>query len=1251
MAYARVLTFSLLLACSLCYAQSAQGKTAQDGPKLDAVSLQLKWKHQFQFAGYYAAQLQGYYRDAGLDVRIEEAKQGEDPIDSVVQGKTDFGVGTSELVLWRAKGHRVVVLGVVFQHSPFMLLTLKNVGIDTLHDLVGKKIMLEANDAELRAYLQDEGVSHDRYKLAQHTFNVRSLVDGTVDALSAYSTDEPFTLQQSRYEYQVFSPRAAGIDFYGDVLFTTEEQIKKNPARVKAFLEASMRGWKYAFDHEDELIEHIYSLSQRHGRAHLKFEADQIRKLVLPDLIEPGYMTEGRWRHIADTYARMGMLSDSFDVKPMIYERDPKPNLRFIYSVLGGALLFLLVAGGLSLRFYRLNRLLRRHLEEKEQARAELHKSEERYRSLMETAPFPVVVTRASDNLVQYVNARGEMILKLPRESILGRRAVDFYEDPSHRDNMLGQLQSQGLVRDFELRLRDAEGRGFWARISACLIDFEGEPAVFSAFNDISELKKAMAELQAARTVADAANQAKSDFLARMSHEIRTPMNAILGMTHLALLTELTDKQRDYLIKVQNAGGALLGVINDILDFSKIEAGKLLIEHIDFHLEDVLDTLSTIVSLKAEEKGLELLFKIDPEAPRSLVGDPLRLGQILTNLVNNAIKFTEHGEVLLGVTLAEQREDTAVLRFTVSDTGIGMTPEQRAGLFEAFTQADGSTTRKYGGTGLGLAISKRLVEMMHGEIRVTSEFDAGSVFTFTAEFGLNPEKKQRALRIQPDLRGLKILVVDDNATSREILKSTLESSSFHVWTARSGPEALELLAATNGAQAEAPFELALVDWKMPGMDGVELAQRVKQDERLGAQPRLLMITAFGREEVMTVAQKAGFEAVLIKPLNASVLFDTIIGLFSESDGLKTFKSGEAFFIDRNLSGIRGAKALLVEDNLINQQVGRELLERAGLIVEVASNGREAVEAVAAKEYDLVLMDIQMPDMDGYQAAKAIRASGRRTELPIVAMTAHAMVGDREKSLEAGMNDHITKPIDPKALVDTLLTWIPAADREPPPATNPQGLTPVELPERLDGVNIEAGLRCVAGNRQLYRRLLLDFLRDFADSANRLAEQLEQSDLETPKRLAHTVKGVAGNLGAQALQEVARDIENALHKQAPARAKELRPAFARELERVITAIASGVTPEAPAQDRQDQDDAPPLAPATIEALTPLFASLAALLRDNDMEAATLLEEIKPQAQDHYAAALHAVEQAVSDLEFDEAGAALRRLADKMRIPLE
>jgi len=683
----------------------------------------------------------------------------------------------------------------------------------------------------------------------------------------------------------------------------------------------------------------------------------------------------------------------------------------------------------------------------------------------------------------------------------------------------------QGRIESKEYQVQTRDGR----RLSLLIGGQRVGDGVVVAMSDVTPQRLA-------QEAAEAANAAKSTFLATMSHEIRTPLNAVIGMTLLALQTELTPRQRDYLRKVQGAGQLLLGTINDVLDYSKIEAGRLELDRHEFDLEELLATVGAQLSERAASRGLELVIDVAPELPRRLIGDQVRLGQILLNLGGNALKFTERGGACIRARLQQLDGDALLLRCEVEDSGIGLTAEQQGRLFERFQQADSSITRRFGGTGLGLAISKHLAEAMGGEIGVRSQPGRGSTFWFTVRLEVGAPVVAPWTRATA-LKGKRALVVDDHAPAREVLQALLHQMGLEAHTCA---DALQALGEVTAAEADAqPFDVVLLDWQMPAIDGIELADLIGA-QSLVHPPALVLVTGFDHEELLPAAQAAGIQRVLTKPVTASVMFDSLALVFDSAARLTPSPSrGQGL---SSTTALRGCRALLVEDNELNRQVAAELLDALGLVVDTAENGAEAIDQVHQQTYDVVLMDMQMPVMDGLSATRALRALPAGAHLPILAMTANAMLSDRERCLEAGMNDHIAKPIDPEDLTAKLLRWVaprgPAPQFTASPEAHPMSAQnapapaapPPAPPSPASGLPVldrDAGLHLTGGNVSLYNSLLGRFGKAQTETADQLRAARLAQDTALARRIAHSLKGSAAQLGAPALAEAAAQLEQAI----------------------------------------------------------------------------------------------------------------------------
>ncbi|MBI3140251.1 MAG: PAS domain S-box protein [Rhodocyclales bacterium] len=834
-------------------------------------------------------------------------------------------------------------------------------------------------------------------------------------------------------------------------------------------------------------------------------------------------------------------------------------------------------------------------ISEEHAAEEALRASQQLLDAIVENNPASISFKDAEGRF-RLVNRTWEEATGVRRDQVIGRTVFDVFPEDLAQEFSTADRKAieAGQVIRYEEQLDTPSGRTTAITSKLPLHAQDGSlTGVCGVSTDISDLVRLQKELEHARDAAEAAAKAKSQFLANVSHEIRTPMNAIIGLSYIALKNAQDPRQRDYLAKIESSGKALLGIINDILDFSKIEAGKLQLEAVPFRLqEDVVENVSNVVALRASEKGLELLFDFDPQLPAALVGDPLRLNQVFINLLTNAIKFTERGQIVLRIRVAEANDCGVRLRCEVQDSGIGMSPEQAAGLFRAFSQADSSITRRYGGTGLGLAICRRLVKMMDGEIGVQSTLGTGSTFWFTARLGRAPAEYVTPRAAERPGNGQQVLVVDDNADARIILCRYLQELGYTTTEAASGGESLRLLQA---ASAQRPFDLVFMDWRMPGMDGLTAARRIKGNGGLAHTPAVLMVTAFDRAQLQAEAGDTPIDGILLKPVSQSTLLDAIQVALGR--GIEPVAEAAAAFAPP--AHLQRAHLLLVEDNDINRMVATELLTGAGIRVSVAGNGQEALDLLAGQPdgtFDGILMDIQMPVMDGYTATRTLRENPRFQRIPIISMTANAFAADRQHALAVGMNDHIAKPIQVAEMFEVLGKWIVVAEDRSGAGTAaaPRPEAAPALPA-LPGVDIDAGLSRARGDAPFYRNLLVKFAKGWRDFSERFRHAGEDGDPHARQRLAHSLKGVAGTVGATAIQQAAAALETACREHADV----------ARLESLLTAVDEALRPVLTTIDRMNEAAAPAPASAPSRAL---LDRLGALIDDNDTEATELVEQI-------------------------------------------
>ena len=821
--------------------------------ELTPISLQLKWRHQFQFAGYYMAEARGYYRDAGLDVRFIEATPGMQPIDEVLAGHAQFGVGTTDLLLYWHERKQVVALAAIFQHSPIALMTLGSTG-RPVSSLKGKKVMVEPDSAELTAFLSREGLG--LVDQVEHSFDPIDLIEGRVEAMSVYVTDEPWTLSRQGVPYALFSPRSAGIDFYGDTLFTTERYLAAHPDQVSAFREASLRGWREAMANPEAAIELILQRSSRKSRAQLRFEAGEMAPLLQFDLVEPGYMSVARWRHIADVYTEAGLLPQGLDLEGFTYAA-PVPTPRWVVVALASliALALMLAVGAAAIA----------------QSNRRTRESEARFRTLFERSADPCFLIR--DGKIIDCNLAASQALGFRSiAELVGLQPLDLSvsnqaDDRASRElaASLAQALREGVHR-FEWDLRHVDGHAVPMRITLARMRLDGSDALFASAQDISKTRELEVSLRKASDEAGAASRLKSQFLANMSHEVRTPLAAIMGVAELGKSTVTLDEAKELFAMVGDAGHTLLSLANDLLDVSRLDAGRMRIEEGPVDVHTLVARAVGLIEAQATAKGLTLKCQFVPEHPVTVRGDRARLGQVLTNLLSNAVKFTEVG----GVTVQAMALD-GELRLSVVDTGVGLSAAQQGRLFLPFSQVDESATRRHGGAGLGLALSRQITRLMGGELTLESAPGRGSTFTCTVPAPVVDQAGGEAVDVDSSavLASLRVLVVEDNKVNQLVASSMLHKAGAVAEIAENGRQAIARL-----ERGPTDFDVVLMDLQMPELDGLETTRELRRRAQFEKTP-IVALTAHALEEERLRCLAAGMNGYLSKPIEVTAFYATL----------------------------------------------------------------------------------------------------------------------------------------------------------------------------------------------------------------------------------------------------------------------------------------------------------------------------------------------------------------------------------------
>jgi two-component system sensor histidine kinase/response regulator len=904
-----------------------------------------------------------------------------------------------------------------------------------------------------------------------------------------------------------------------------------------------------------------------------------------------------------ETYEVLGIAT--FRVSDRFFQQ-LVTDVRYEMAIIGAAVVALLIVVWAVLLTVMVK--LQRQRAERDQAQRELFEQEQKYQRLLNNVSTYFVYGRNAAGQISFVSNSATRVVGISTVELIPRLQEALETAVPAR----GRSDGESV---YAIEVTGASGDPHYLELSEAKSFDEG--GRFDGYDgiarDMTSQRFVQEELQQAKEQAETANRAKSQFLANMSHEIRTPLNAIVGMTALAMKREPSSKVGEYLEKIRSSARLLAAIIEDILDLSRIEAGRLEIERVDFDLDELLADISDVVGMRVSQKNVEIVFSTDSEVPRRLRGDPVRLKQVLLNLLNNALKFTSEGEIVVDIRANEVRREHAEIEFSVRDTGIGIAPEHLSTLFEPFTQVDSSNSRKFGGAGLGLAISRRLVVMMGGEMQVQSSLGTGSTFSFSAQFDV-PRGAAGTRRLADAFRDLPVLVADDNASARAVLANMLRSLACNVTAVPTGEEAVE--EAIRAAREGKPYRLAVFDWKMPGgMDGAEAASRLMRTRDLPSRLPVILVTAYEREYATRRADEAGIDAVLHKPVSPSTLHDALISVLSPAE-----RRARSASTAQRTRFSPGKKVLLVEDNEINREVARELLTLAGLEVVEAHNGYAALDAIAAQRFDAVLMDVQMPELDGVETVKAIRAQEHLKGLPVIAMTAHAMLGDRERFLDCGMSDYIAKPIDEEQLLAVLGRWIHVDEAEAKAASDQQAAP--ALPEVLPGLNVGDGIRRTSGNIDLYRRLIAEFRRDLLGALPKIRKAIEDSDMAQAHDLLHTLKGSAATMGARQVAQEAATLESWIRRGVPVVLGDLAAAIDEATGSIesLNAMLGG----APAASQAAKGSNAPF--------LPIAQKMREHLEANNLAAVDCFADLKSAVGDQYAEPLRLLEESLDRLDF-------------------